>query len=225
VDGIPNHKPPSPHALCPEWNVSLDLQQCDCFFVFRVRRSTPSIQEHDTCLLYHKQVWHAPCLNDETGSRLASTKCLISTLHVPTCTVDRPSQQHVRKRDRRDSQTRGGRNLSCFDANWAAAAPPSWTSLLNAARKHDQEESCFSQVQAHFQHFSRQISLYGQAVKNKQDDPSSKNHLTKELIVETASCRTSIRNCLSVLPIQRLVRLCKIKPFWNPTGTFLYRLP
>jgi hypothetical protein len=21
-------------------------------------------------------------------------------------------------------------NLSCFDANWAAAAPPSWTSLL-----------------------------------------------------------------------------------------------
>jgi hypothetical protein len=26
------------------------------------------------------------------------------------------------------------------------------------------------------------------------------------LIVETASCRTSIRNCLSVLPIQRLVR-------------------
>ena len=75
-------------------------------------------------------------------------------------------------------------NLPCFDANLAAAAPPSWTSLLNAARKDDQEESCFSQVQAHFQHFSRQISLYGQAVKNKQDDPSSKN-LTKELIVET----------------------------------------
>mmetsp|Transcript_27975 Transcript_27975/g.50647 ORF Transcript_27975/g.50647 Transcript_27975/m.50647 type:complete len:117 (+) Transcript_27975:96-446(+) len=43
-----------------------------------------------------------------------ATKRLISTLHVPTVEVDRPSQQHVRKRDRRDSQTRGGRKFVLF---------------------------------------------------------------------------------------------------------------
>jgi hypothetical protein len=87
-------------------------------------------------------------------------------------------------------------NLPCFDANLAAAAPPSWTSLLNAAKNHYQDESCFSQVQAHFQHFSRQISLYGQAVKNEQDDPSSKN-LTKALIVETRAALRFATVCLA----------------------------
>jgi len=73
---------------------------------------------------------------------------------------------------------------------------PSWPQLLDEAKQNSQAHCSFQQIQPHMRQFSKQMSRYGQAVKEKEKDPSCTS-LTKDMILQSRAALRYATMCLA----------------------------